>query len=289
MQNLNWYPGHMTKARRMMQEQLGLVDLLIELADARVPAGSRNPDIAELCGSKPRILVLNKADLADPVRTERYASALREAGQPVLIMDARTRKDTGGVRRAMEEACRAKIERDRRRGILNRPLRAMAVGIPNVGKSTLINTLAGRGSAKVGNRPGVTKGKQWISLGGTMQLLDTPGILWPRFEDPRIGVRLALIGSISDDILDIGELASQLIRYLTAEYPGIMGKRYSGENICFPVIEGEDQTAHLRAVAAVRNLWKKGQEPDLARAAALIIDDFRSGRLGRISLEDGRL
>ena len=175
MQNLNWYPGHMTRAKRMMQEQLCLVDLLIELADARVPESSRNPDIDSLCAGKPRILILNKADLADASRTQRYAETVRAQGIPVIVMDSRTRKDAGAVRSAMEMACRARIEKDRRRGIVNRPLRAMVAGIPNVGKSTLINTLAGRGSARVGNKPGVTRGKQWISLGRNIQLLDTPG------------------------------------------------------------------------------------------------------------------
>lgn len=286
MQNLNWYPGHMTRAKRMMQEQLCLVDLLIELADARVPESSRNPDIDSLCAGKPRILILNKADLADASRTQRYAETVRAQGIPVIVMDSRTRKDAGAVRSAMETACRARIEKDRRRGIVNRPLRAMVAGIPNVGKSTLINTLAGRGSARVGNKPGVTRGKQWISLGRNIQLLDTPGILWPKFEDPSVGMKLAAVGSISDEILDAQELAAYLLRFLAREYPGVLAARYcGGEGCTFPAIEGEDQRAQLAVIAEKRRLYLKGQEPDLRRAASLLLEDFRSGRLGRISLE----
>lgn len=276
--NVQWYPGHMTKARRQMQEDIRLIDLVIELVDARVPLSSRNPDIDELAKNKARLILLNKADLADERENEAWKSYFQEKGFFVVALDSRARTGMKAIDRAVQEACREKVERDRRRGIKNRPIRAMVVGIPNVGKSTFINSFAGKACAKTGNKPGVTKGKQWIRLSKTMELLDTPGILWPKFEDPQVGVRLAWIGSIKDDILNLEELALQLIAYLTGHYPGVIKERYQIEEEGAPL-------AVLEAVARARGCLKRGEELDYARAASLVFEDFRSGRLGRATLE----
>ena len=217
--NIQWYPGHMTKAKRAMKEDIKLIDLIIELVDARVPLSSRNPDIDELGAGKARMVLLNKADLADERRNSAWASYFEEKGFHVVKIDSKSGAGLKQINGVVQEACKEKIERDRRRGILNRPVRAMVVGIPNVGKSTFINSFAGKACAKTGNKPGVTKGNQWIRLNKSLELLDTPGILWPRFEDQKVGIRLALIGSINDEILNKDELALELIRFLNKEYP----------------------------------------------------------------------
>lgn len=276
--NIQWYPGHMTKARRQMQEDIKLIDVMVELVDARVPAGSRNPDIDELGKNKYRLILLNKADLADPSRTAEWKEYFAEKGFFAVTLDARKKQAMKQVTDVILEACREKIERDKKRGIKNRPVRAMVVGIPNVGKSTFINSYAGKAVAKTGNKPGVTKGKQWIRLNKSVELLDTPGILWPKFEDQRIGVKLALIGSIKDEILNTDELALRLIRYLKMEYPGCLEKRYE-------VGEQQEDTELLFAIAKSRNCMVKGGEPDYSKAAELLISEFRSGLLGRITLE----
>ena len=224
--NVQWYPGHMTKARRMMEENCKLIDLVIELVDARAPMSSRNPDIDALARNKSRIILLNKADLADPKCNAAWTGFFREKGFHILEMNSRTGSGVKSIQGLVQEACREKIERDRRRGIKNRPVRAMVVGIPNVGKSTFINAFAGRACTKTGNKPGVTKGKQWIRLSQSLELLDTPGILWPRFENQAVGERLAMIGSVNDEILHVDELAFSLIGYLEREYPGLLTKRY---------------------------------------------------------------
>ena len=278
-----WYPGHMTKARRMMQENIGLVDLVIELADARIPLSSRNPDIDTLCGSKARILLLTKADMADPARTAAFQKYFEDKGFMVIAMDARTRKANDKIRNYVEKACAAKRERDKRRGIIGRPLRAMVVGIPNVGKSTFINSFAGKASAKTGNKPGVTRGKQWIRLNKNLELLDTPGILWPRFEDRQVGVNLALTGAIRQELLEEQELSMELLGFLQKEYPSLINSRYApeGEEWTFPM----DNAELLMEIAKARNLVRTGGEPDHQRASKLILDDFRNGKTGRITLE----
>jgi ribosome biogenesis GTPase A len=276
--NFQWYPGHMTKAKRAMQEDIKLVDLVIELADARVPDSSRNPDIDELGRNKARLILLNKADLADPKYTDQWTARLKENGCFVLPVNARNNSGLKAVHAVIQEACREKIERDRRRGILNRPVRAMVVGIPNVGKSTFINSFAGKAAAKTGNKPGVTKGNQWIRLNKNVELLDTPGILWPKFEDQRVGLHLAWIGSIRDDILNAEELAAELIAYLAVKYPGAIAQRYGVEEL-------EDSFQTLAKVARARGCLMKGNEADTNKAAGFVLDDFRSGRLGRITLE----
>ena len=278
-----WYPGHMTKARRMMQENIGLVDLVIELADARIPLSSRNPDIDSLCGNKARILLMTKADMADPARTAKFQKYFEDKGFMVIAMDARTRKSNEKIKAYVEKACAAKRERDKRRGIVGRPLRAMVVGIPNVGKSTFINSFAGKASAKTGNKPGVTRGKQWIRLNKNLELLDTPGILWPKFEDRQVGVNLALTGAIRQELLEEQELSLELLDFLQREYPVLLKEKYAPEGAEweFPM----DNADLLREIALSRNLLKTGGEPDWQRASKMILDDFRNGKTGRISLE----
>ena len=282
-----WYPGHMTKARRMMEENIGLVDLVIELTDARIPMSSRNPDIDKLCANKARILVMTKADLADPARTAAFQQYFEDKGWMVIPVDARTKKANEKVRAYVEKACAAKRERDKRRGIIGRPLRAMVVGIPNVGKSTFINSFAGRASAKTGNKPGVTRGKQWIRLGKGLELLDTPGILWPRFEDRQVGVNLALTGAIKQELLEEQELSLELLDFLQREYPDLLLAKYAPEN---PEADQAwqlpmDNAQLLTKIADVRKLVRTGGEPDYQRASRLVLDDFRNGKTGRITLE----
>ena len=276
--NVQWYPGHMTKAKRMMQEDIKLIDLIIELVDARVPLSSRNPDIDELGKNKARLILLNKSDLADERQNAAWESYFLEKGFFVVKINSKSGAGVKAVHGAIQEACKEKIERDRRRGIKNRPVRCMVVGIPNVGKSTFINTFAGKACAKTGNKPGVKKGKQWIRLKKGVELLDTPGILWPKFEDQNVGIRLALIGSIKDEILNIDELSLVLIEYLVHHYAGILTQRYE-------IVEEGKPVEMLEAIAKNRNCLLKGGDLDYSKAAALLIEDFRSGKLGKITLE----
>lgn len=278
--NIQWYPGHMTKAKRQMQEDIKLIDLVIELVDARLPMSSRNPDIDKLGAGKSRLVLLNKADLADDSSNKKWMAYFREKGCYVLEVNSRNGSGIKSINGIIAEACKEKIERDRRRGILNRPVRAMVVGIPNVGKSTFINSYAGKACAKTGNKPGVTKGKQWIKLSKTLELLDTPGILWPKFEDEKVGINLALVGSINDDILNISELALYFIDFLRKEYPKTLAERYSLDNI-----DTDESIGILEKIAIKRGCKLKGDVCDLEKAADILIDDFRSGKLGKITLE----
>ena len=275
-----WYPGHMTKAKRQMQEDIKLVDLVIELVDARIPMSSRNPDIDELGKNKARLILLNKADLADKQANQAWTEYFEKKGYTVVRMDARSKAQIKPVNNAILEACKEKIERDRRRGIKNRPVRAMVVGIPNVGKSTFINSFAGKACAKTGNKPGVTKGKQWIRLNKNLELLDTPGILWPKFEDQTVGLKLALIGSIKDEILNIDEMSLELIKLLQrhpADAQALQAR--------YELTETEDAVRMLEQIATNRSCIKKGGELDYSKAAALLLDEFRSGTIGHITLE----
>lgn len=276
--NYQWYPGHMTKAKRMMQENIRLIDLIIELVDARIPMSSRNPDIDELGKDKARIILLNKSDLADARLNQEWESFFKEKGYFVQPLNAKTGAGIKNIQALVQESCKDKMERDRRRGIINRPVRAMVVGIPNVGKSTFINSFAGRACTKTGNKPGVTKGKQWIRLDRNLELLDTPGILWPKFEDQKIGERLALIGSINDEILHVDELAVALIRNLKNSYLDLLEKRYD-------ITIDEDAYDTLKKIAIARKCLQKGELPDVDRASSMLLEDFRSGKLGRITLE----
>ena len=283
--NIQWYPGHMTKARRAMKEDIKLIDLIIELVDARVPLASRNPDIDELGKGKARLILLNKSDLASEKQNEAWTAWFKKKGFFVVKVNARSGAGLKQINGVVQEACKEKIERDRRRGILNRPVRAMVVGIPNVGKSTFINSFAGKACTKTGNKPGVTKGNQWIRLNKTLELLDTPGILWPRFEDQRVGLLLAFIGSINDEILNKDELAMELIRFLETYYPQILPQRYLRDEDKEVSSGSRTELEWLSQIAKVRGCLLKGGEPDYGKAAAIVIDDFRSGRLGRITLE----
>lgn len=278
--NIQWYPGHMTKARRMMQENIKLIDLIIELVDARAPLSSRNPDIDELGRGKARLILLNKADLASERWNEIWADWFRAQGFFTVKLDSRSRTGMKDIQNVIKEACREKIERDRKRGILNRPVRAMVAGIPNVGKSTFINSFAGKACTKTGNKPGVTKGAQWIRLNKQTELLDTPGILWPKFDDQEVGIRLAWLGSVNDEILNLQELAGRLGRFLTKHFPEALVGRYQTE---FPA-DPEPYELLVR-IAEARSCVTKGGVPDVDRAASLLLEDFRSGRLGKITLE----
>lgn len=276
--HFQWYPGHMTKAKRMMQENIKLIDLIIELVDARVPVSSRNPDIDELGRQKARLILLNKSDLASEAWNEKWEHYFKEKGFSVVRVNSRNGSGIKSIYSVIQEACKEKIERDRKRGILNRPVRAMVVGIPNVGKSTFINSLAGKACTKTGNKPGVTKGKQWIRLNKQVELLDTPGILWPKFEDQEVGKKLAFIGSIKDEILNTEELAAELIRSLQKSYPKHLEQYYE-------IPGNADPYETLHQIAEKKHCLTKGGELDFEKAAVLFLDDFRSGKLGRLTLE----
>ena len=276
--HFQWYPGHMTKARRMMQENIKLIDLIIELVDARIPLSSRNPDIDELGKGKARLILLNKADLAEDRINDEWIAYFKDKGYSAVKVNSKKGGGIKSIQSVIQEACREKTERDRKRGILNRPVRAMVVGIPNVGKSTFINALAGKACAKTGNKPGVTKGKQWIRLNKSVELLDTPGILWPKFEDQEVGLKLAFIGSIKDEILQTEELAAELVKFMGNSYPGVLEEKYG-----IPV--PGDAYECLAEIAKSRHCLVRGSELDTEKAAAILLDDFRGGRLGRITLE----
>lgn len=273
-----WYPGHMTKAKRAMQEDIKLIDVIIELVDSRVPFSSKNPDIDTLANGKSRILLMNKYDLADKTVSDKWSKYYEEKGYFVATVNSKNGRGVKAVNDVIQKACKEKIERDRKRGILNRPIRAMIVGIPNVGKSTFINSFAGKACAKTGNKPGVTKGKQWIRLNKNVELLDTPGILWPKFEDQQVGLNLAFIGSIKDELYNIYELSLLLLDYLIKNYPDAVADFYEIEN-------SDSNNELLERIAIKRGCIKSGAEYDLDKAAKCLVDDFRNGRIGKISLE----
>ena len=276
--NYQWYPGHMTKAKRQMQEDIKLIDIVVEITDARIPLSSRNPDIDEIGKNKFRLVILNKSDLADESLTKQWIEFFKEKGYSALSIDSRRGNVIKPIQTAIMDACAEKIERDKKRGIKFRPIRAMVVGVPNVGKSTLINTLAKKAVAKTGNKPGVTKGKQWVRLAKNIELLDTPGILWPKFEDKAVGERLAMTGAIKDDILNIEELVLLLMDHIRENYPGYIGRRYEVE-------ETGTSVELLERIAVRRGCVKKGNETDYLKAADIILDEFRAGTIGRITLE----
>ena len=276
--NYQWYPGHMTKARRMMEENIKLIDLVIEVVDARIPMSSRNPDIDNLAKNKARLILLNKSDLSDERLNQQWIDYFAQKGVLCLKLNSRSGDGIKQTNSAIERACHEKIERDKKKGIMNRPVRAMVVGIPNVGKSTFINAYAGRACAKTGNKPGVTKGKQWIKLSKTVELLDTPGILWPKFDSEIVGRNLALIGSMNDEVINIEDLAFEAVTFLKNNYSGNLSERYG-------VDEDEETLEIMDAIAAKRGCLKRGAMTDYEKLAGIILDDFRSGRIGRITLE----
>ncbi len=275
-----WYPGHMAKAKKAMQEDIKLIDVIIELVDSRIPYSSKNPDIDSLANGKSRVMVMNKYDLADSSVTDEWVKYYEDKGYFVARTNSKNRTGVKAINNIIQKACHEKIERDRRRGILNRPVRALVAGIPNVGKSTFINSFTGRACTKTGNKPGVTKGKQWIRLNKNVELLDTPGILWPKFEDQDSGMRLAFIGSIKDELYNIYELSILLIKFLLEDYPGAISSCYKTE-----IPAGSSEADVLGIIAKCRGCIKSGAEPDLDKAGKCLVDDFRAGRLGRITLE----
>ena len=276
--NYQWYPGHMTKAIRSMQEDIKLIDLVIEIVDARIPVSSRNPDIDKLAQGKGRLILLNKSDLADNKANKEWLEYYKSQNIQALLIDSRKSTGLKDIQKAVNEACSAKIERDRKRGIKNRPLRAMVCGIPNVGKSTFINAISKKAATKTGNKPGVTKGKQWIRLNQSLELLDTPGILWPKFEDNTVGMHIAMIGSINDEILHVDELAADIVDFMKNYYCGRLAERYGVEEV-------SDNFAILEAIGKARGCLIKGGEIDYTKASNIVIDEFRSGKLGNITIE----
>ena len=278
--NIQWYPGHMTKTRRMMEESLKLVDGVCEILDARIPASSRNPDLDEIVGGKPRLVVLNRIDQADPAMVRRWAAWFKSQGMAVLETDCKSRKGVGGFVPAIRAMLSEKLQRYQEKGQVGRPLKIMVAGIPNVGKSTFINEIAGRMSAKAENRPGVTRGKQWITVDQGLLLLDTPGILWPKFEDREVGMRLAYTGAVKDDIMDLETLSSGLLALLWRQYPEAVASRYKIE--AEPDAQGY---ALLEAVGRKRGFLISGGEVDTERAARMVLEEYRSGKLGRFTLD----
>ena len=278
---INWYPGHMAKAKKMMQESIKLIDVVVEILDARIPLSSKNPDIDELAKGKYRVLLLNKSDMADEKKTAIWKKYYEDKGFFVSIVNSKTGAGVKATTEVIQKACQEKIERDRKKGILARPLRAMIAGIPNSGKSTFINSFAGKACTKTGNKPGVTIGKQWIRINKNVELLDTPGILWPKFEDQKIGLHIAFIGSINDDILYPEDMALELIKILMKDYPLVLKERYD-----IDVSEENGKALEiLEMIGQKRGCLKKGAEIDLLKASKILIDDFRTQKLGRITLE----
>ena len=278
--NIQWYPGHMTKTRRQIEADLKQVDAICEIVDARIPISSRNPDIDAICGSKPRIVILNRMDLADPAATKRWAAYFREKGMAAVATDCKTKRGIGEFMPAVRTVLKEKIERDAAKG-MKRSLKVMIVGIPNVGKSTLINQISGRKGAKAENRPGVTRGKQWVTVDGGLLLLDTPGILWPKFEDPNVGLALAFTGAVKEDVIDLEELACRLMELLHKRYPEALLERYGIE-----LPQGTPGWELLEAGAKKRGFLLARGELNTERMAKVLVDEYRSGKLGRFTLEE---
>lgn len=278
--NIQWFPGHMAKTRRLMQSNLKLVDAVVEITDARVAISSRNPEMQTLVGSKPRLVVLNKCDTADETITSMWIDYYKRKGITAIATDCRSGKGINKFSSALREVLAVQIESWKRKGMVGRPMRIMIVGIPNVGKSSLINRLAGSNRAKVEDRPGVTRGKQWVSLGKELELLDMPGVLWPKFEDKVTGERLAFTGAVRDEIMDLEHLACRLIQFLTVSYPHALTERYS-----ISVEEDDDSFSILEKIGRKRGFLVSGGQINTERAAITLLDEFRGGKLGKISFE----
>ena len=277
--NIQWYPGHMTKTRRQIEADLKQVDAVCEIVDARIPISSRNPDIDGICGEKPRIIVLNRMDLADPGMTKKWMAYFKGQGMAPIATDCKTRKGISDFQPAVQSVLQEKIQRNAARG-MNRPVRVMIVGIPNVGKSTLINQISGRKGAKAENRPGVTRGKQWVTVDSSLLLLDTPGILWPKFEDPQVGMKLAYTGAVKEDVIDLEELASNLMELLWKYYPQTVRDRYK-----LDMPEESPSYTLLEEAGRKRGFLMARGEINTERMARVLLEEYRSGKLGRITLE----
>lgn len=278
---IQWYPGHMAKTRRLMKESLPLIDAVCELVDARVPESSRNPDLDGIIGSKPRIVLLNKCDLADERATARKIKELAERGVTALPVDCRSGKGLEKFEPAVREVLKDKIKANADKGMAGKPLRVMVVGIPNTGKSSFINRMAGKYRAKVADKPGVTRGNQWFAIGSGIELLDTPGVLWPKFEDPQVGLKLAFIGSIKETTLDIQELAVSLLSVMQKNYPDRLEQRYKVAG----VQDVQEPYELLEMIAAKRGMLLRKGEYDTERAAVMLLDEYRGGKLGKITLD----
>lgn len=276
--NIQWYPGHMTKTRRMMEENISLVDIVCELVDARLPLSSKNPDIDRLAANKKRVVILNKADLADPQKTKLWQEYFKQKGFYVITADSKKGEGIKELYPACRLLMKEKIERLKAKGRILVPSRVMIAGIPNVGKSTLINKILGKNMTKVGDKPGVTRSKQWVKIKKDLELLDTPGILWPKFDDREVGLRLAFTGAVNDDILDIPELAAEFISRIITLYPDCLKSRYSID------AEGTPNDILLQ-IGKARSFLTKGGEVDILRTSTILLDEFRGGKLGRITLE----
>jgi ribosome biogenesis GTPase A len=282
--SIQWFPGHMAKTRRIMRESMRLVDVVAELRDARIPYSSGNPEIRKLVAEKPRVLILNKSDMADPAETKRWLSFYAKNGVPVLAADSRSGKGLNGLAPVIQQAMAPLLERRAARGMANRPVRLMIVGIPNVGKSSLINRLAGGRRTKVEDRPGVTRGAQWVKVATGMELLDMPGVLWPKFDDAAVAENLAFTGAVKDNIMDLEALAARLLERLSANYADLLAERYRLGEITGPTGHGL-----LALVGKARGMLLPGGEINLERAAITVLDEFRAGTIGRVTLEKARL
>ena len=278
--NIQWYPGHMTKTRRQIEADLKQVDAVCEIVDARIPNAGRNPDIDSICGNKPRVVILNRMDLADPAATKRWADFFKEKGMAAVATDCKSKKGISDFEPALRYLLREKLHRDAERG-MKRAIRVMVVGIPNVGKSTLINQISGRKGAKAENRPGVTRGKQWVTVNDGLLLLDTPGILWPKFDDPEVGMMLAYTGAVKENVIDLEELACHLMGLLWKRYPQAVRERYG-------IDEAEDTSGYdlLLAAGKKRGFLMARGEINTERMAKVLLDEYRSGKLGRFTLEE---
>lgn len=274
MKNINWYPGHMKKTRELIQNSIKMVDVVIEVIDARIPVSSRNPIINQLVEGKPRVIILNKKDLSDPNQNKKWIEKFTGEGNNVIELNSMSGEGVNKLYSLLE-----KLHGEVIKTKLNRPLRMMIVGVPNAGKSSLINRMTGRKSTQTGDRPGVTKGKQWLTISGGMQLLDTPGILWPKFEDPKVGLNLAYCGSIKEEILDVSDLALSFIETMQERYPELLTKRYKLEKL------GETPLETMEEIAEKRGFILPGKRIDYERCARTVMDEFRSGKIGKITLE----
>ncbi len=281
--HINWYPGHMKKTRELLINNLSIVDVIVEVIDSRIPFSSKNPDIEKLAGDKPIVLLLNKEDLSDARETEKWLSYYKKQNKTVLSYNGTTGEGSKALMHVIEEAFQPKLERLQKRGLKDRSIRLMIAGVPNSGKSTLINRLSGRRSAQTGDRAGVTKGKQWVKLKGNLEMLDTPGILWPKFEDQTVALMLAFTGAIKDEVLDIEEIAFALLSELKVRYAKNLCERYGIE-----VSYDTNTLDIMEQIASARGFLLKGNEIDYMRTARAILNDFREGKLGRITLEECR-
>ncbi len=279
MGEFHWYPGHMAKAKRAIEEDLKLIDVIIELTDARAPLSSRNPDIDAMANGKGRIMVMSKSDLSEAAGNDSWMQYFKNSGLDTACVDMKSGAGMKKVKALLSEAASRKHEKDKKRGIrMQRPVRALVCGIPNVGKSTFINSMAGKNIAKTGNKPGVTKGKQWISVSKGVELLDSPGLLWPKIEDEKAALNLALLGSMNDEVIDTEGLVIELVGIMSERYPETLEKMYGVET-------GEDMETVLKKAAESLNMIKKGGQPDTDRVKQYLLDSFRGGKLGRITLE----